>query len=210
MKLRKEVIDGEKIFLALLAVVLLLGGVAGGAYATVEHEPVKGEKLIGWGPMGKSQHSPLRIERSHTIFEFTNPDCKHDITIKQVSILQGGTVIYEGPFVSNLGDGRKVETEPIKPHKTWYIALFNYMYIGPEDPTVTDLENDANWLDARTARNKDTSWFTVEIAWEASKKECNPLIGFRFTRVYVTDPSDVEYTSWGYGLQMVNIKQGGK
>ena len=196
----------KKVFLPLLAVTLLLGGLAGVVYAVGDHQPAKDQKLVGVGPMGTFTPGPTVTQM--TVFRFTNPDCVEEIAITKVSIISANeTVIYEGPYISVEGSGadpvRTVIDEPMSPHEVRHIVLFFYMWTG-EGLDPTDLTANDNWLSVSDALAKGLAQYTVEIEWEA-KGAVNPLTGWQQIQ-REEHRSDGTYRMLA-DSQMVNLKQ---
>ncbi len=85
----------KRIFIVLLAVVLVAGGLGGFVYA--KDNSLTGQKLVGYGFY--DEHYLEEIGRTlhlHTLFVFTNPDSVSEITIDRVSIFaHDGTVLEE-------------------------------------------------------------------------------------------------------------------
>ena len=173
----------KKILLALLAVGLLAAGLAGGAYAAGSHNPVHGNKLVGFSPFGmKSEVLPGPTGNiTHKIydycyFSFTNPDCVNDITIERVSIIKGdGTLIDEFTPVIPV----------LKPHGVRIIELSKW--IDRDEPTVT---------------------YTVEIEWSAKGGTC-PLMGWqhRAHTTIILPPGSGPPLSSTSEIPMLNMKQ---
>ena len=201
----------KKIALISLAAILLLSGIAGGVYAVSDHQPVRGEKLIGMSHLGTALRAGGNIiDTRWSGFRFTNPDGVGEITITQVSIIRGDeTLIYEGPYIRVVTDingnvDRTVITDPMTPHETRGIRLTQYMWDGPDDPDEAELEDSDNWLDRSDALGLDFATYTVEIAWEAQGPVA-PLTGWQVTSIEETRFGD-EYR-YKYESQMVNLKQ---
>ena len=156
----------KKILLVLLAVGLLVVGLAGGAYAVGSHNPVQGDKLVGYGPLGQKGEAPMPVMKDSCHFTFTNPDCVNDIFIERVSIVDGGgAVIYEGPYLRIQPDGTRVPMSVLKPHRVGKVELWNWMPDGS-----------GGWLPNNEARELPVKTYTVEIEWSARGVTC-PLIG---------------------------------
>jgi hypothetical protein len=152
----------KKIIIAImLAVVLVAGGFGGLAYAqSIEHEPMTGQKLVGWGPFGLA---PTPSFLFLATFSLTNPDGVSQITIDRISIFAAdGTVIYEGPPL--LGMEGSPLTTPLEPHQSVDIWLAGYVLgwpTGPVDPLDFPVSD----------------YYTVEIFWSGEKKGL-PLTGW--------------------------------
>ncbi len=202
----------KKIALVSLVAVLLLAGLAGAVYATVDHQVVQGQKLIGVGQLGKMTRSWGTVQFSQS-FRFTNPDGVGEITITQVSVIKGDeTVIYEGPFirVRTVDDilVRTVITDPMSPHEIRYIGLRTYMWKGTADITdPSELEKNSNWYSIGWAHNQTNAPYTVEIAWEA-EGAVNPLTGWQQTQRWENRPDDpITFHRMFAESPMVNLKQ---
>ena len=156
----------KKILLALLAVGLLVTGFASGVYAIEGHNPVKGNKLVGCGALGKHGENPILKDSS--MFTFTNPDCSNSITIERVSIIRGdGVLIYEGPYLYIRSDGTRVPLIELKPHRQGKIELWNWIWD----------ETEGRWLSESEARELPIYGYTTEIEWKATGATC-PLMGY--------------------------------
>ena len=168
----------KRVAMILVAITLVLGGLGGFAYAQT-HEPVVGEKLIGYGPFGNliNEHSGEK-EVLYTLFTFTNPDCKRDIIIERVSIIKAdGTCIYDDqPFTT------------MKPHSVRLIRLVDYL-------------GDASSI------SNPCRFYTVEVSWSARSK-CLPLTGHAVVFQKNSLPSSEEpYTMSKTRVPMENVKQ---
>ena len=58
----------KKVLMTILVLSLLTSGSIGGAYAAISHEPVNGEKLIGYGPLGTKGDGPYLKDSCHFTF----------------------------------------------------------------------------------------------------------------------------------------------
>ncbi len=118
---------GKKKIIAIVLAVLIAGGLGGFAYANnIQHEPMTGQKLVGYGFYGTL---PLEDDNAdiHTMFVFTNPDCVNEITIDRVFILAfNGEVLHE---VALPGDEGIIE-----PHEVSAVELHDY--IDPQEPIM--------------------------------------------------------------------------
>ena len=185
----------KKILLILLVVGLLAIGSASAVYAIGEHNPVKGNKLVGFGPLG--QVDPTLKDSSH--FSFINPDCVNDITIESVSITRpamGGVleVIYEGPYLQILPNGTRVPLTVLMPHRLFKIELWNWIPDGS-----------GGWLTEDEARQLPIANYTVEIKWTA-EKEALPPMGYG-QRTTITAPPDKPAHIMSIYIPMENMKQ---
>lgn len=189
----------KKIIAIVIAVVMVVAGLGGFAYAQTAHQPMTGQKLVGWGQFGGLSGTIQRWMR----FYITNPDCVNEITIEQISIIRDdGTVIYEGPFLIVALDpntgwpiSRTPLTEPLKPHQGISFVLGPLM----KDPAT------GQWLNGEQIRNLEIHEYTVEVFWSGSKKG-SPLIGEveqHLTKVYESG----EISDAMSGVSMVNMEQ---
>ena len=140
----------KKIFLIILVVCLVLGGIGGAIYANVVHTPMTGNKLVGTFFMGTMGNDELGSYANRSHFVITNPDCENIITINEMSVLaEDGTVIYQGPLVSRPiqnPDGsyyREVVTE-LLPHQTELSWVHNLMWRS-DAPYPDEPERMENW-----------------------------------------------------------------
>jgi hypothetical protein len=174
-----------------------------------DHQPVRGDKLVGGARLGTMMIGPNELEYSPMV-GFQNPDCVKEITITQVSIIKtdwelGPTVIYEGPYIYVDEDGnREIVTRPMKPHEQWTIVLCHYMYDGVGDP-----EDSSSWLSAPAALQQESAAYSVEIAWEAARRAC-PLIGGTSTTVEKTNIISGETYNMMSRTQLVQLNQRAK
>lgn len=99
----------------------------------IEHEPMTGQKLVGYGFFGGQYIEELGgTLHSHTMFVFTNPDCVSEITIDGVFILdRDGNVLYEGAL---LGDDGIIE-----PHEVQAVELHDYLAPGDLNPVTVEI-----------------------------------------------------------------------
>ena len=166
----------KRIALTILIVVLFVATLAGTAYAVGDHQPIRGDKLVGIGEMGTrlfGAQNQSRDEQS-TEFRFTNPDCVSEITIERVSIIdETGTIVYEGPFIK-VEDGVRTIQNEISPHEVCLIKLSEYMYEGG------DLTEPDSWKTPADAMSQDLTTYTVEINWGAKSLTCQ-LTGWQKT-----------------------------
>lgn len=168
--------------LTLCAIVLLATMVAGGVYAVGDHQPMKGDKLIGAGFEGTFElpgTPAMPVQTRYARYRITNPNCLDDITIEQVSIIRSdGTVMYEGPFMETLpfvspssplgwDVERQVKTEPMKPHES--------RFIFPQFLMTDSITGE--WVHPILVAMGPMSIYTVEIKWTTKGKY--PLIGWQ-------------------------------
>ena len=169
----------KKIIAIVLAVVLVVGGLGGLAYAqSNSHEPMTGQKLVGYGFFGM-----LELEEPddatcdlHTLFVFTNPDCVSEIMIDRVSIFAFDgtvldTVLYEDPL------------KVLEPHEVDGVELHDY--IDPQDPLMP---------------------VTVEIFWTGARKGL-PLTGWAQTGYSIFDGDENLLEVCVGENPMVNVEQ---
>jgi len=181
----------KKIIGIILAAVLVAAGLGGFAYATNNlHEPMTGQKLVGWGTLGTDDQNAF----FKSLFFFTNPDCVSEITIDRVSIFDlDGTVLYEGPLIAEftgVGQGTPY-TEPMKPHEQRFIVLYQYLC----DPGID-------------IRSIPCAPYTVEIFWSKSHWRGLPLIGWSWEEVEKLDDAGNMIQSLSASVtEMVNMKQ---
>ena len=162
----------------LLAAVLVAGGLGGFAYANNNlHEPMTGQKLVGYGFYGEHYIAELGgTLQLHTMFVFTNPDCVSKITIDRVFIFAyDGTILHE---MAPSGDDASLE-----PHEVDGVELHDY--IDLQDLLMP---------------------VTVEIFWTCSHKNGLPLTGWTQTGYYTVDDENLVEGSVGE-TQMVNMNQ---
>lgn len=159
----------KKILLALALVCIVLVAASGGAYA-VDHQVVRGNKLLGTGQFGVvayTDESGAHAVVSITNFIITNTACRDSVTIKQLSILDSmGNVVYEGPLykvVPEVVSGWTVDfanpdytaVDIIGPHQTISIPL---MYMFPED-------SPDGWEDWPDSVQRIAQIYTLEVVW---------------------------------------------
>ena len=153
----------KKLIAVVLAVVLVAGGLGGLAYAqTNGHEPMTGQKLVGYGFYGTHDLEELddATYDLHTMFTFTNPDGVSEISIERISIYaEDGKVMYEGPLLHP--DGKTPWTEPMEPHETRFVIAF-----PPGIPMLPDLTMPLNAI-------------IIEIFWSWTEEEGLPLTGWQ-------------------------------
>jgi len=179
----------KKIVAIVLAVVLLAtGGFGSFAYAQVNGlEPMTGQKLVGWGPVGLAPGSNAFLFL--TQFILTNPDGVSEITIDRISVFNAdGTMIYEGPLL--VGMVGEELTEPLAPHQT--VDIFLPYYILEGDPQ-------APW--------PESAYYTTEIFWTGTKNGL-PLTGWSWmATIDMDDEGNYSILSTGAMSQMVNMEQ---
>src|SRR4030043_325902 len=150
----------KKIVFLVIAIVLITSAVGGFTYAQSQdsHQPMVGQKLVGWGLFG---NAPTAIPPTifNTIFILTNPDCVNQITIDRISVIAGnGTLIYEGePLDFN---GEPINTL-LGPHQSISTELTDY-YL-PLPPNYSDFPIGG--------------MYTVEVSWTGAKGGL-PLTGW--------------------------------
>ena len=149
----------KRIIAIVLAAVLVVAGLGGFAYAQVNgHQPMAGQKLVGWGAVGMS--SPSKVSILATDFNLTNPDCVNEITVDRISVFKAdGTVIYEGPLiVGMLGEEL---TAPLAPHQTVDIFLLYYVLVFEYGIDPTQPADPEDW--------PESAYYTVETFWTGTK-----------------------------------------
>ena len=188
----------KKIVFLVIAVVLIAAAVGGFAYAQSQnaHQPMVGQKLVGWGPLGQDigpGDTPNRLNYGRLLI--TNPDCVSEITIDRISIMAGNaTVIYEGELL--LPDGS--EKTILKPHETAVIDLASYFILK-------GIIHDPNDL---LSYPMPPETCTVEVSWAGSKGGL-PLTGWAWmaTATYDDNGSIIESVSTSALSQMINMTQ---
>ncbi|MFC2001629.1 hypothetical protein ACFLUZ_03890 [Chloroflexota bacterium] len=123
----------KKLIAILLAVVVVAGGLGGFVYA-LTHEPIEGQKLIGYGPYGKNQSGA----DLSTLFTVTNPDCEREITINQVSVIKAddGTEYVVG-----------LPNPTLQPHGVRAFRLRNVLPPGSEEQDSRFYTLEVSWSD---------------------------------------------------------------
>ena len=194
----------KKFIIVILAVVILVGGLGGYAYAQIDHQPMKGQKLIGTTEQGTFVTWTTHLYWG--AFKLINPDCVGEITIERIALIRGdGTVIYEGPLLELVRDettGEVVQeipiTEPMKPHSVHVIVLNIFM----KDPDAPDPDR---WLTVPEANELPLASYTLEVTWTADKKCLSPL-GQITNGVMITHPDGTRETVLTC-IPMVEVKQ---
>ena len=153
----------KRIILIVLALALVIGAVAGGiTYAQVEHQPMKGNKLVGTALLGAKEAEPGVTFGFTALFTINNPDCVHDINIERLSIIKDdGSVVYEGDFLQcgeYVNDPRQPVTS-LQPHEQVFIPLDWWMPDGI-----------GGWLTSSEVGSQDMRGYTVEIFWSGAHK----------------------------------------
>ena len=167
----------KRIILIVLALALVIGGVAGGiTYAQGEHQPNYGNKLVGTLTFGYTMEPQGNLTFGGH-FVITNSDCLHDIIMTRLAVLDSlGDVIVEGPP----GD---FPSWPVflGPHMSLFIPVED-LPLGPELEVIT-----------------------IEIAWEA-KKGTLPLTGVAYQGfAWIVDDTWEHFSE--AAVPMVNFKQ---
>jgi len=188
----------KKIVFLVIALVLIAGAVGGFAYAQgqITHQPMTGQKLVGWGPLGQdigTGDTPNRLNYGRLLI--TNPDCVSEITIDRISIMAGNsTVIYEGLLLTP----DQLELTILGPHQVAVIDLASYFILQGyiSDPT-----------DPRSYPMPPATC-TVEVFWKGSKGGL-PLTGWSWmaTGTYDASGNWIESASTSALSQMVNMTQ---
>ncbi len=159
----------------------------------VPHEPMTGQKLVGWGIYTMQPLDDGTYRDDGVLFSFTNPDCVSEITIDRVFMFGlDGNVIYDSAEDGWFDNGLPW-TEPIKPHETRFIGLPSCL----REPGAK-------------IEPIPITFVTVEISWSGSEKGL-PLIGWQITGLQILDedgnmigPLQVVTESQ---TQMVNMEQ---
>ena len=182
----------KKIVFLVMAVVLIAGAVGGFAYAQSDttHQPMTGQKLVGWGLFG---NAPGAIPGTifNTILVLTNPDCVSQITINRISIIAGnGTLIYEGPPLDFTGNATATL---LGPHQSISTELTDYYLPLPADFRDFPLGG----------------LHTVEVSWTGAKGGL-PLTGWSYTLTANFDSGTgqiIQNLSTTAATQMINMTQ---
>ena len=180
----------KKIIIAVvLAVVLIAGGLGSFAYAQGTHEPMTGQKLVGWGGAGLAPGNRAWI--ATTNFSLINPDCVSGITIERVCVFKAdGTLIYEGPPLVEL-QGTEW-TLPLEPHQSIDMLLTSFVV---EEGTVDPLDF------------PDFASYTIEVFWTGPKGGL-PLTGWSWMLTLNIDAEgNAGIPSTSAMSQMVNMEQ---
>ncbi|HEY94524.1 MAG TPA: hypothetical protein G4O15_06250 [Dehalococcoidia bacterium] len=186
----------KRILLIALVVCLVFGGIGGVVYASYEHEPVAGDKLVGCVTMGTIPNDTRHLGdyRLYPYFNITNPNCDSSITDIHVSVLRtdrdNGFVesVYEGPLkVGFAPEG----LECLAPHQSVSTHLPGYFDNGGEllaGPTYA---------------------YTIEISYGTAEGAA-PLIGWQILWTLTTREGGTEYDDQGKQSPMINITAGKK
>ncbi|MBA7613204.1 hypothetical protein ES703_20449 [subsurface metagenome] len=136
----------KTVILVVVTLGLILGSIAGGlAYAQTDHQPPRGQKLIGLGIYGVSAE-PTYVNEAltlayywNTAFDIINPNCDQSLTITYLAIIdEDGNVVAEGtpeqwnePYIP----------EELGPHQIWHFGLNDFLaetgVIGETPPSYT-------------------------------------------------------------------------
>ena len=168
----------KKVIVIMLALIaLVLAGFAGFAYASAEHQALKGQKLLGIGGQGTGEN-PMGLETIYnTVFHITNPDCKKTITIDRVCIIKkDGSVIYD-----SLAEPLPWP-ETMEPHRIYGLPLGGYI------PEETDLAS-----------------YTVEITWSGKGLSLAGW-STHYRAVNLEHEKEVVEMMWSRS-QMLNLRQ---
>ncbi len=180
----------KKLTIILAAVVLLASGVGGYAFAQTTHQPIVGQKLVGWGVFGNASGAvPGTIV--NTIFAITNPDCLSEITINRISVFEDdGTLIYEGALKDAQGFPLSAT---LAPHQSIDTQLAFYLLPLPNDLREFPLGGA----------------YTVEVSWTGGKGGLS-LTGWTYLMTLTFDTTTgaiIENWATGSMAQMVNMTQ---
>ena len=183
----------KRFIILVLAVVLLAGGVGGYAYAQTTHEPVVGEKLIGWGALGVDEGFNRTF---YTRFVITNPDCVSEVKNIEIRITEdNGTTEYPGKLI-NPSTSSQLTT--LGPHESGVIDLASC--VVPSE----DVADPRKW---------ERGPYTVEVSWTGTKGGL-PLTGWSWlaTGTFAVDPGNgdvtfIEDVATSAVSQMVNMTQ---
>jgi len=182
----------KKIAFLVLTLVLIAGALGGFAYAQSQetHQPMVGQKLVGWGLFG---NAPGAIPGTifNTILVLTNPDCVSQITINRISVIAGnGTLIYEGPPLDFTGNATATL---LGPHQSISTELTDYYLPLPADFRDFPLGG----------------LHTVEVSWTGAKGGL-PLTGWSYTLTANFDSGTgqiIQNLSTTAATQMINMTQ---
>lgn len=158
----------KKVILAIGLIVLLTVASLGGlVYANNSHQPMIGDKLVGYADLGSWDGL-----KSYSWFTITNPDCVNDITVERISITrEDGSLVYEGPLYRVLlyEDWTvmdRVQVSTLGPHEV--VKMLLPYWIPGNEP--------GEWLSWQEALALPLNCYTVEIQCSGAKKGL-PLIG---------------------------------
>lgn len=182
----------KRIVFLVMAIVLIAGALGGFAYAQGQgtHQPVVGQKLVGWGLFG---NAPGAVPGTifNTIFIVTNPDCVNQITIDRISVIAGnGTLIYEGAPLDFSGNPLSTL---LGPHQSISTELTDYFL--PLPPDLRDFPLGG--------------LYTVEVSWTGAKGGL-PLTGWSYTLTANFDSVTgqiIQNIATAAATQMVNMTQ---
>ena len=180
----------KKIVLLVTAIVLIAGAVGGFAYAQseTEHQPLVGQKLIGFGGLSvfyNVEHDTVLYSR----FLITNPDCVGNAINISIRIISDNGTVYSGKLMSPLTS--PLEVTALGPHQSGVVDLV--MCVVPEGTNLHEFEAAA---------------YTVEVSWTATKAAL-PLIGWSWMATATIDAAGalIEDVSTSALSQMVNMTQ---
>jgi hypothetical protein len=182
----------KKIAFLVMAIVLIAGALGGFAYAQSQdaHQPMVGQKLVGWGLFG---NAPGAVPGTifNTIFVLTNPDCVSQITIDRIQIIaDSGTLIYGGPPLDFTGNATALL---LGPHQS--ISTQLAFYYSPLPPDFQDFPLGG--------------LHTVEVSWSGAKGGL-PLTGWSYTLTmsYDSDTGNIiQNIASAATSQMINMTQ---
>lgn len=147
----------KKIVLAAIVAVMLLATIGGTVvYAQAQHQPPRGQKLVGIGMWSWPANEPAPSFWSFiTIFNVTNPNCRGDIEIEWLSIIDmNGESVFEGApgtyhnYQSNTDD--LVVPDALAPHQIWQFQLAQF--VAETTPCAWESE-------------VPLAHYTVEVTW---------------------------------------------
>ena len=147
----------KKLIGVLLAVIVVAGGLGGFVYAqTAEHQPVGGQKLVGFGALGMDTGAiPPTV--FYTRFVITNPDCVGQVENIRISIVKDDGTEYQGQLMR---PGESSSFSTLRPHESGVIDLASCVAPEQNDPNAWPL-----------------GAFTVEVSWTSTKGGL-PLTGW--------------------------------
>ena len=118
---------GKKQIIAIVLAVLIGGGLGGFAYANdIQHEPLTGQKLVGYGAYAEWEDDGIHNCLNTSII-LTNPDCVSTLTVDRISVFAyDGTCVYEGPFLK-WREEIPWDEESMAPHETRMSELDQYL-----------------------------------------------------------------------------------
>lgn len=179
----------KKIIGIVLAVVLIAGGLGGFVYAQATHEPMTGQKLVGWGGYAEWETDVI-LNHSDAYILLTNPDGVSEIAIDRISVFTyDGILVYEGPLRVKVNGNWGEYTGTMTPHQT--------------------LETVLSFYDLPALVREVDMIYTVEIFWSQTDEKGLPLIGWVTSSIVRRDAITHTVIDMELGgvLQMVNMEQ---